>query len=768
MKGSATPTNASQRHGDGAAYRPELFRPKYAADAEALRALRERRPPPLVIDTLNAQLEGLIQSRHPRGKLGPDELSARAAALCAPHPDDFGVWVYFPWRHALVHLLDEPEFVELRTARNRYKITAEEQARLAERRYGIVGLSVGSAIALTIATERLCGELRLADHDHLELANLNRLRDSVLHLGLPKVVLAARAIAELDPFLRVTCFEAGITAENIDEFLNAGGKLDLLIEECDELAVKLLCREKARRAGIAVVMEANDRCTLDIERYDLVPDRPILHGFLSGVDLARVAELETNEEKVPVLMPMIGATTMSAKLGASLIEVGESLEGWPQLGSDVALGAAVVAHVARRIALGELQSSGRRFVDLEQLIADDSRRDAPEAPAETPIAVPGPSDRSRASAQPTDQDALILPPGVVEELVAAAVLAPSGGNQQPWRFEHRPGALRLQLDRRRTGGLLDYRDTASLLALGAAAENLTLEAQRRNIGIALSEFPSPHEPDVVAEFRFFAPDAKRSLESRAFVGLARQISSRHTNRRLCAPEPLSSEALHELEAVVRASCSGHLTLLTERAEMSKLGEIAARAERLRMLHERGHRDFLHELKLTPEHARRDRDGIDPATLELTAGERAGLVLLRNPAVAAHLRAWNGGRALERLTRKSFAGASAVGVLSLPHLDRRSCFGAGRVVERLWLTAESRGLALQPHTAVVFLFLRLLEGDPGAFDARAGAELRDLHGEFRRLTGIEDRALFLFRIFPGCEALGRSLRRELNDVLVRAE
>jgi molybdopterin/thiamine biosynthesis adenylyltransferase len=763
---SAIPGNPPQGH--GASYRPLLFRPKHAVEREALQALRAGRPAPFVVDTLETQLKGLIESRHPRGKLCPDELAARAAALSGPDPHDFGVWVYFPWRHTLVHLLDEREFVELRTARNRYKITADEQARLSERRCGIVGLSVGSAIALTIATERLCGELRLADHDRLELGNLNRLQGSVLSLGMPKVVLAARAIAELDPFLRVTCFEAGITRENIDEFLTVGGKLDLLIEECDDLAIKLLCRERARRAGIAVVMEANDRCTLDVERYDLEPERPLLHGLLSGVDLSRVAELETNEEKVPILMPMVGTATMSPKLAASLIEVGESLEGWPQLGSDVALGAAVVAHVARRIALGEHRGSGRYFVDLEALIADDTPRHAPEAPAETPSAASGVQHVGRARAGRAEPHELALPSRVVEELVAAAVLAPSGGNQQPWIFEHDHRVLRLLLDRRRTGGLLDYRDAASLLGLGAAAENLTLEAQRRDLGVALAEFPEPDAPEVVAEFRFFEPHARRSLESRAFVGLAAQIGSRHTNRRLCTPAPLPSEALERLEAVVRASNRGRLRWITERSDMIRLGEIAARAERLRMLHERGHRDFTRELKLTPDQARRDGDGIDPTTLDLTPAEHAGLALLRSPLVAAHLRAWHGGRALERLTRKSFERASAVGVLSAPACDGPACFGAGRVVERLWLAAEAGGLALQPHTAAIFLFLRLIEGDAGAFDACERAELHELHGEFQRLTGVEDRALFLFRLFPGCEAPGRSLRRELKHVLVTVE
>jgi len=110
-----------------------------------------------------------------------------------------------------VHVLDESEFVELRTNRNRYLITAAEQEVLAGKRIGIVGLSVGQSVAMAIALERGCGELRLADHDTLDLSNLNRLRGGVHEIGLPKVVMAARAIAELDPYLQVHTYPQGLT-----------------------------------------------------------------------------------------------------------------------------------------------------------------------------------------------------------------------------------------------------------------------------------------------------------------------------------------------------------------------------------------------------------------------------------------------------------------------------------------------------------------------------------------------------------------------------
>jgi hypothetical protein len=44
---------------------------------------------------------------------------AKVEQLLAGRPEvEYGVWAYYAWSNRLVHLLDEAEFVELRTNRN--------------------------------------------------------------------------------------------------------------------------------------------------------------------------------------------------------------------------------------------------------------------------------------------------------------------------------------------------------------------------------------------------------------------------------------------------------------------------------------------------------------------------------------------------------------------------------------------------------------------------------------------------------------------------
>ena len=332
------------------AWRPLVLDMKTRAQREVLRVLRED-PSLQVIDRLPDQLEQLAQIK-PTPSQAVLEEGQR--------------WVYYPWRQAVVRLLAPRAFATLRLDRNRNKLTRDEQARQRALRIGVVGLSAGHSIAHVLAMEGLAGELRLADFDTIELSNLNRIPASVLDLGVNKSIVAARRIGEIDPYLRVETVPEGIHADNLGNFLDG---LDLVIEECDSLDVKLLVREMARERRIPVLMETSDRGVLDVERFDLEPNRPIFHGLLGSTKSSELAGL-TLAEKAPYVLRMLGAEDVSSRGAASFLELAAgAVTGWPQLGSEVTLGAATAAAAVRRIGLaGELPSGRVRF-DVEEVLA---------------------------------------------------------------------------------------------------------------------------------------------------------------------------------------------------------------------------------------------------------------------------------------------------------------------------------------------------------------------------------------------------------------
>ena len=63
---------------------------------------------------------------------------------------------------------------------------------------------------------------------------------------------------------------------------------------------------------------------------------------------------------------------------------------------------------------------------------------------------------------------------VADRIIEAGALAPSGDNLQPWLVERIGDAIRISVDGSRDRSLYNFRYQASLIAIGAMAENMTI------------------------------------------------------------------------------------------------------------------------------------------------------------------------------------------------------------------------------------------------------------------------------------------------------
>lgn len=348
-------------------YKPVILRLSVDKDVAIFNWIKEREPAVTIYDQIKLQLIDLIKCQNPDKKFAPAEYDSLILNFLGTTAiEEYGVWVYYPWNNSLVHLLDEGEFVQVRTNRNQHKITKEEQLTLRSKKIGIIGLSVGQSIALTLAMERTCGEMRLADFDQLELSNMNRIRTGIHNLGIPKVILAAREIAEIDPFLKVEIYSNGINKDNIHDFFTKDGNLDLLVEVCDDINIKISSRFKARTLAIPVIMDTNDRGMIDVERFDLAPQRSIFHGLIDGFINESYDEVVINDSnRTAILFSLVDFNSLSDKMKYSMSEIGKSISNWPQLASSVVLGGAITTHLCSSVLLNHHQTSGRYYVDLD-------------------------------------------------------------------------------------------------------------------------------------------------------------------------------------------------------------------------------------------------------------------------------------------------------------------------------------------------------------------------------------------------------------------
>lgn len=613
-------------------------------------------------------------------------------------------WAYYPWRAKVVSVLGPRGFRRLRLDRNRNLVTDAELDRLSRLRIGVVGLSVGHVIAHTLAAQGFCGELRLADFDHLELSNLNRVPATVFDLGLNKAVVCARRIAELDPYLRLVVQTAGITEDSVNEFID---NVDIVLEECDSLDAKVLVREVARARRRPVLMATSDRCLLDVERFDLEPDRPTLHGLIGDLDAAHLRDLDARE-KVPHSLRLVDATQVSPRMAASLIEVGKTLSTWPQIASEVALNTAAVAEAVRRIGLGEPLASGRVRIDIVEAL------DRIEEPVITSVERSG-DDGTEFPTTAAD---------AVEAVMAAANRAPSGGNAQPWRIGARGGSVRIELAPE-CATTMDVGCRASAVAVGAATFNARVAAAAHGMVAAVGLEPGGERSPLVATVQLSQGDDP------ALAGLYDAMLRRETNRRPAEPSPIDAGTLDLLRAAAQRE-GARLEVLSTPDQLDTAARILAAADRIRYLTARLHAEMISELRWPGDPS--PDTGIDIRSLELPQADLVMLDILRRPEVMAHLAAWAGGAALGDDTYDRVTQSGAIGVISVQGHRLVDYARAGQAVESVWVTAQQQGLAVQP-VSPAFLYAVDAE-DLRRLSPAFSEELADLQYNFRKLAGTE--------------------------------
>jgi len=315
-----------------------------------------------IVDTIENQFRELFYIKNPRALVNKKEV------IFNKKPKT--LWVYYPWHNTLVHILNEKDFYLVKTARNQNLITKDEQRVLKKAKIGLAGLNIGNPIALSLVFQGFIN-FKIADNDILELSNLNRLAAGLrlIDLGENKALLTKRQILDINPFCKVICYLDGINEENIYDFL-VKPRIDIIVEEMDDLLMKIKIRELARKFRIPVIMVTGNgpNVIIDIERYDLNPNIPLLNGYLKNwvVNKIKTSKDLSFMEKIELAKNFIQSKFLTKKLIDSFGLIGKELVGIPQIADVSFLRAGVANFFIREILLGKRILSGRYLLNLEE------------------------------------------------------------------------------------------------------------------------------------------------------------------------------------------------------------------------------------------------------------------------------------------------------------------------------------------------------------------------------------------------------------------
>jgi len=265
---------------------------------------------------------------------------------------------------------------------------------------------------------------------------------------------------------------------------------------------------------------------------------------------------------------------------------------------------------------------------------------------------------------------------VLRNAVAAAVMAPSSHNTQPWRFRIVDDRLDVLADSRRHLPVIDRERRQLVMSCGCALFNARVAVRamgyRDEVSVMLVD---ADQPTHLATLRL----GERIVSDDADLALMHAIALRRTNRKRYLDRPVSTETADAL--ITTARLNGAWMVRLTPAQKAAIAELVDEADRLQF----GDPAFRHELAswLTPFASRR-RDGIPFVEKEYGSGMPFSLVrAFRSPDL---------GERVGDAEQASVLGSPFVAVMGIDSDDPADWLRCGEALEAVLLHATHLGLS----------------------------------------------------------------------------
>ncbi|MDG4560861.1 MAG: ThiF family adenylyltransferase, partial [Candidatus Competibacter sp.] len=612
-------------------------------------------------------------------------------------------------------------------SRNIGWITETEQHLLRGKRVAIAGMGgVGGAHLLTLARLGI-GKFYIADLDRFELANFNRQAGAMMTtLDRSKVEVLADMARDINPELDLRLFPAGVSADNVDEFLR---DVDLFVDGLDffEPEVRSLVFGRCHERGIPALtagpigMGAPYLIFLpdgmSFERYFRLAGLPVERQYVHFLAGLTPAALHRGYLVDPGRLNLAGrhgpSTAMACQLCAGIV----GIEALKILLNHQPVYAAPWYHIfdAYRGCYRRGKLRWGNAGPVQQLKCRIGYRQVERQLAQA------------VAAKPTPESA---PGSVLEQILDLARWAPSGDNTQPWRFE-------IASDRHlvvhgfdtRDHVVYDLRGHASQLALGGLLETIEIAARGRGLRCEVRRREGMPETRPTFDVKFLdTPAEPHPLES--------TIRARCTQRRPMSRRPLGQRERETLETSVGP---GYRVIWLEgRQALRKMARLLFANAEIRLTTPEAyevHKSIIEWNAQFSEDRIPDRAvGLDPVALKLMRWAMHSWERVR------FLNTWLGGTLLPRLQMDVLpalnCAAHFVIAAEAPLRTVDDYVAGGRAMQRFWLTATQLGLQFQPEMTPLIFVSYVHGGVAFSREPRAMERARRLTAQMEALIGQE--------------------------------
>lgn len=343
------------------------------------------------------------------------------------------------------------------------------------------------------------------------------------------------------------------------------------------------------------------------------------------------------------------------------------------------------------------------------------------------------------------------------DIIHEAVRAPSGDNMQPWRFEVSEDAIFVYLVPEADPSLYNYKQNASYMAIGCYIETIVVVANHKGLAPYVTIFPEQGNEMLVAKIMFSQANSNTSP-------LYDSIKTRVTNRHLYKNEKLSEEIRSKMLSSVKGETGVKLVLIEDEAKKNELGKIVANNEVVMLENKTLHDLFFNEMVWSEKEEKEKKAGLYFHTLALSGPPAFMFKKFKSWGFTNFMNKFGIAKVVSAENSKVWASGSAVCAVTFEGNTNSDFVHAGRLMQRVWLTAQSLGLSFQPLGGVMFLAKRILGGDNKTFDENHTKLLLDSFNRMAEIFGSKPMDLkIIFRIGYGPAQPVLTSRKEPNIV-----
>jgi len=311
----------------------------------------------------------------------------------------------------------------------------------------------------------------------------------------------------------------------------------------------------------------------------------------------------------------------------------------------------------------------------------------------------------------------------LEQLVKSAILAPSGDNTQPWRFEvdSRAQRIDIHLDPTRDTSPMNSGQRMARIAVGAALENLVQAVLHSGCSCEIEEPP----PGALARVRLSVPDG-------VSIGLGSATKARVTNRRPYDGRFLPSDFVEKSGLDGNPVDGVSTRWIIDRSRIGLLAPLIGRGDALMFGEPSMLAAFLVKVRFDAAPDAEVDDGLCLASLEAKAPDRLALRMMRRIPDKV-LGAIGLSRIFDKSARALVNSASGLCLVVTADDSESNDVQAGRAMQRAWLSLTEVGLAAQPMMSLLVLENVSDNGGSELVESLGADALAALREELRELV-----------------------------------